>query len=93
MAPHERRPRLLRHRREQGSLGKFVRRHPHVIGEKRAGKTELAHFLAIAQCGFEAGVMTSVRVERGVGQMRFLRGALPAAVGARITEFSGVHLQ
>jgi lipoate-protein ligase B len=50
--------------------------------------TELAHFLAIAPCGFEAGVMTSVRVERGDGQMRFLRGALPAAVGARIAEFA-----
>ena len=48
--------------------------------------TELAHFMAIAPCGFEAGVMTSVRVERGDGQMRFLRGALPAAVAAAIAD-------
>jgi len=52
--------------------------------------TELSHFSAIAPCGFEAGVMTSVRVERGDGQMRFLRGALPAAVGVEVAGFAEV---
>jgi lipoyl(octanoyl) transferase len=72
--------------RKIGSIGVAASRWVTYHGLALNVDTELAHFMAIAPCGFEAGVMTSVRVERGDGQMRFLRGALPAAVAAAIAE-------
>ena len=48
--------------------------------------TDLAHFAAIAPCGFEAGVMTSV--EREVGAAPPLATALQRALAAGVASFA-----
>jgi lipoyl(octanoyl) transferase len=50
--------------------------------------TDLSHFAAIAPCGFEAGVMTSVEREAGAVDATALRAALAARLREQTTTFA-----
>jgi len=52
--------------------------------------TDLSHFAAIAPCGFEAGVMTSVEREAGAVQRSTLQAALARQLIARVSSFAEV---
>lgn len=74
--------------RKIGSVGVAASRWVTYHGLALNVGTDLAHFAAIAPCGFEAGVMTSVEREVGAADAPALRRALAARLEAGLAGFA-----